>query len=123
MTKYLKLGLVLASLLVGLLTLVACSTVSPGQTPSSSGFDWTFLIILAVFILAAYLFMIRPQRNQQKRQQKLLNELNPGDKVITSGGIYGEVDSQDENSVLLKVESGAKIRVSRASIAGKRSSY
>jgi preprotein translocase subunit YajC len=119
-----KPGLLLlsAGLLTGSLAVSGCvPAASPGGTQSTGGFDWSFVIIIVIFAAAIYFFMIRPQRNQQKRQQKLLSELGPGDQVITSGGIYGEIESLDENSVVLKVESGAKIRVARASIAGKRS--
>jgi preprotein translocase subunit YajC len=118
-----KSGLILAAagLLLGSLTVSGCIPLPSGGDQSSGGFDWSFVIIIVIFAAAVYFLMIRPQRNQQKRQQKLLNDLSPGDRVITVGGIYGEIESQDDNSVVLKVESGAKIRVSRTSIAGKRS--
>jgi preprotein translocase subunit YajC len=118
-----KSGLILAAagLLLGSLTLSGCILTPSGGDQSSGGFDWSFVIIIVIFAAAVYFLMIRPQRNQQKRQQKLLSDLNPGDRVITVGGIYGEIESLDDNSVVLKVESGAKIRVSRTSIAGKRS--
>lgn len=119
MTRNTKLSL-LAILLVGILTLGGCIPVSTGETPSS-GFDWTFIVIVVVFGLAIYFFMIRPQRNQQKQQQKLMNELVPGDRVITASGIYGDIVSLDERSAVLKIESGATIRVARSTIVGKRS--
>lgn len=120
MAKHAKSGLVLfAGLLVGLLLVSGCAP--SGGDQSSTGSDFTFVIIVVVFILAYYLLMIRPQRNRQKQQRKQLSELKPGDQVITMGGIYGEIDSMDEESVVLKVESGAKMRVAKSSIAGKRS--
>jgi preprotein translocase subunit YajC len=64
--------------------------------------------------------MIRPQRKRQKEHQQLMEELKRGDKVITAGGIFGVIESVSEESVVLKVESGATIRVARNSIAGKR---
>jgi preprotein translocase subunit YajC len=122
-TKHMKPGLILMAvgLLIGSFILSGCIPISSGGDQPSGGFDWSFVIIIVIFAGAVYFLMIRPQRNQQKRQQKLLSELNPGDQVITVGGMYGEIESLDEVSVVLKVESGAKIRVSRASIAGKRS--
>lgn len=121
MTKHIKSGLVLlAYLLLSPFAIGGCAPASSGETPPSTGFDWSFVIILVIFALAVYFITIRPQRNRQAQQRKLLGALNPGDRVITSGGIYGEIESLDEESVVLKVESGAKIRVSRQSIAGKR---
>ena len=123
MTKSMKPGLILliAFLLAVSLTVSGCIPTASGGNQPSTGFDWSFVIIIVIFGAAIYFLMIRPQRNQQKRQQKLMSELTPGDRVITVGGIYGEIESLDDNSVVLKVESGAKIRVARASIAGKRS--
>jgi len=43
-----------------------------------------------------------------------------GDKVVTTGGIYGVVETLSDDSIVLKVESGATIRVARNSIAGQR---
>ena len=48
------------------------------------------------------------------------NELKKGDKVITAGGVYGTVDSANEDTVVIKVESGALLRVVRASIVSVR---
>lgn len=93
---------------------------TPGQQPASSGFDWTYIIFIVVIIAAFYFFMIRPQGNRRKQQQKLLEDLKTGDQVITTAGIYGEIERVDQDSVVLKTEGGGKIRVSKQAIAGKR---
>jgi preprotein translocase subunit YajC len=111
--------LVLAGLLLGLMSASGCA--STGTEQSSMGSSWTLIIYAVVFGLIIYFLMIRPQRNKQKQQRKLLDELQTGDQVITMSGIYGEIDSQDEESMVIKVESGAKIRISKQSILGKRS--
>ena len=49
-----------------------------------------------------------------------MQELKRGDKVVTTGGIFGVVESLSDDSVVLKVESGATIRIARSSIAGQR---
>ena len=74
-----------------------------------------------IFIFAIFYFlMIRPQRKRQKEQRELMEGLQRGDRVITIGGIYGQIESLTEESAVLKVESGGTIRVARNSIAGKR---
>ena len=83
--------------------------------------DTTFLIIFLVLMFGMfYFFIIRPQRRRQKGHQHLVQELKRGDKVITAGGIYGQIESLSEDSVVLKIESGATIRIARGGIAGKR---
>jgi preprotein translocase subunit YajC len=67
-----------------------------------------------------YLVLIRPQRKRQKEHQQLVEELRRGDRVITAGGIYGEIESVSEDSVVIKVESGVTMRVAKGSVALKR---
>jgi len=78
------------------------------------------LIIFLVFIFGMFYFlMVRPQRKRQKEHQELMAELQRGDKVITAGGVYGQIESLSQDSVVLKIETGT-IRIARTSIIGKR---
>lgn len=115
--KLLPLGL-LAILLAGLLLLTGCV---PGEGDGAQGFNWTAVIMVVILIALFYFLIIRPQSNRRKEQQKLMAELQPGDRVIAAGGIFGEIESMNEESVVLKVESGAKIRVMKQGIMVKRS--
>ena len=69
--------------------------------------------MLALMFVVMWFFMIRPQRKQQKELEQFRNELKRGDKVITSGGIYGTVDEVKEKTVLLKVDGDVKLRVDK----------
>jgi len=66
-----------------------------------------------------YFMVIMPQQRQRKKVQAMLAELKAGDKVITSGGIYGTINGIDGDSVILKISSEpqVKIRIARAAIA------
>jgi preprotein translocase subunit YajC len=66
-----------------------------------------------------YFLVIMPQQRQRKKMQAMLAELKAGDKVITSGGIYGTINGIDGDSVILKISSEpqVKIRIARAAIA------
>ena len=72
-------------------------------------------MILLMFLIM-WLFMIRPQRKQQKELEKFRSELKKGDKVITAGGIYGTIAEIEERTVLLKVDGDVKLRVDKTSI-------
>jgi len=76
----------------------------------------TLIIFLVVIIAFVYFGMIRPQRKQQQKQHEMVSQLKKGDKVITSSGIFGDVESIADTSVVIKVESGATIRVVKGSI-------
>jgi len=79
------------------------------------------MIIFLVLIFAMmYFFMIRPQRKKQKDFQDLMSMLKKGDKIVTAGGIYGQIESINDESAIVKVDSGATIRVARGSITTKQ---
>ncbi len=107
----------MAGLLVTLLVLLGSCAQSPEQ---QGGFDWTIIIFLVLIFAVFYFLMIRPQRKKQREHEQMTQQLKRGDRVITAGGIYGQIESLDETSVVLKVESGATIRVARGSVVGVR---
>ncbi len=80
-----------------------------------SGFT-PLIFILLLFVGMFYFLLIRPMRQREKRHDRMVEELEEGDMVITAGGMYGEIVRIDEDSVVLKVESGAKIRVVKGGI-------
>ena len=84
---------------------------APQAAPVGGGISlW---IMLALMFIVMWFFMNRPQRKQQKELEKFRSELKRGDKVITSGGIYGTVDEVKERTVLLKVDGDVKLRVDK----------
>ncbi len=85
--------------------------------PQGSGSFWPLVIFLVLIFGMLYFLMIRPMRQRERRHDEVVAGLQIGDRVITAGGVYGEIDSIDEDSVILKVESGAKIRVIKGGIA------
>jgi preprotein translocase subunit YajC len=111
-------------LMVGLLgTLVFIGGCFPAEgEEATGGFDWTLIVFLVLIFVVFYFLMIRPQRKKQKEHQELLQELKRGDKVVTAGGIYGVIETVSEDSVVIKVESGATMRVAKGSVALKRES-
>ena len=73
-------------------------------------------IMLALMFVVMYFFMIRPQKKQQKELQNFRDALKKGDKVVTIGGIYGTVTEIKDASVLIEVDNGVKIRVSKQAL-------
>ena len=70
-----------------------------------------------LIILIFYFFIIRPQNKKQKETEKMIAALKKGDKVVTIGGIHGVVSSTKEQTVIVKVDEGAKIEFNRTAIA------
>jgi preprotein translocase subunit YajC len=64
-----------------------------------------------------YFLLIRPQQKQRKEQQKLIESLKTGDKVVTASGIHGLISNVKERTVLLKVADNVKIEIDKAAVA------
>ena len=89
--------------------------VAPAGQPQQ-GSPWTMWIMLALIFGVMWFFMIRPQKKQQKELQKFRDSLQKGDKVVTIGGIFGTVVEVKENTVLVEVDNGVKVRFSKQAL-------
>lgn len=75
----------------------------------------TFLPLLLVFVVF-YFFMIRPQMKKQKEMTNYRNSLKKGDKVVTTGGIYGRIYEVRDNYVMLEVGGDLKLKVDKSAL-------
>jgi preprotein translocase subunit YajC len=73
--------------------------------------------LLLIFVLF-YVLMIVPMRKRQRAVQQLIENLKKGDRVVTSGGIYGEVAAVAGSEVVLKIADNVKVRVAKSAITG-----
>jgi preprotein translocase subunit YajC len=105
-----------------MISLLVLSGCIPSETPAGGegGFPWQTIILLAVLFGLMYLILIRPQRKKQKEHQQLVSELKRGDKVITAGGIYGQIESVSEDTVVLRIDSNTTAKVAKSSVALRR---
>lgn len=87
--------------------------VAPADGAAQQPSAWPTIIMFGAIILVMWLFMIRPQRKQQKEMQEFRNALKKGDKVVTVGGIYGEIVEVNEKTVLIRVDGDVKLRVDK----------
>jgi preprotein translocase subunit YajC len=73
-----------------------------------------FVLVLGIF----YFIILLPMRRKQQKIQEFLGSLKIGDRVITTGGIYGQVTRLGDTSVQLQIADKIRIEVARASIGG-----
>ncbi|MDX2041903.1 MAG: preprotein translocase subunit YajC [Acidobacteriota bacterium] len=78
------------------------------------------LIPMVLVFVLFYFLIIVPQRKRQRAVDEMLNNLKAGDKVVTSGGIYGQIISvrEDKRTVQLKIADNVRIEVARTAISG-----
>lgn len=83
---------------------------------------WQGLIPLVVMIAIFYFLLIAPMRRQRKQQEQLIETLKPGDRVVTSGGVYGTVVGVKDDRLTLRIADQVKIEITKSSVAGLDSS-
>lgn len=88
-----------------------------GSAGAGGGFG--ALIPLVLMFVIFYFLLIRPQQKKQKTHQEMLNNLKKGDKVITSGGLCGEITGITDTKLTLEIAPKIRVKVLRGSIAGK----
>ena len=86
-----------------------------GEAAAGGGLLGLFLPFLIVGVLF-YFMIIRPQQKQQKERKSMLDGLKKGDRIVTVGGIYGEITALKEDYVTLKVADKVEIKVSRSGV-------
>ena len=78
----------------------------------------SLILLLAMFVLL-WVLLIRPQRQRQQKQQQLLSSVEPGDEILTVGGLYGIVqDIDEEDDLIVEIAEGIQVRIARRAIGG-----
>jgi len=100
--------------------MIAGSTLAPvfAMAASPDGASWVnfvpFVLVVAIF----YFIILLPMKRKQQKVQEFLDSLKVGDRVITTGGIYGQITRLGEQSVQLQIADKVRIEVSRAAVGG-----
>ena len=86
--------------------------------PAQNSAGWVAFLPMILVFAVFYLIVMLPARKQQKKKEAMIAALKKGDRVVTSGGIYGTVAGVEDHDVMLKVAENVKIRVAKSAIAG-----
>jgi preprotein translocase subunit YajC len=86
-----------------------------GSTGGQSNPLITFLPLILVFVVF-YFFMIRPQMKKTKEMNNYRNSLKKGDKVVTTGGIYGRIIEVKDNFVMMDAGGDLKLKVDKSAL-------
>ena len=88
-----------------------------GAAGSGAGMFGGMLLPLLLIFVIFYFFMIMPQQKKQKKLNAFRDNLKNGDKVVTIGGIYGRVREVKDNTVILEVADGVRIKFDKSAIS------
>lgn len=75
-----------------------------------------FPILLMLGVM--WFFLIRPQQKKQKEHREMISNLKKGDRIITSGGLYGRITGITDTTLTLEIADKVRVKVSRAHIGG-----
>jgi len=85
------------------------------QANGAAGPSSTYMLfMMGLLIVVFYFFMIRPQMKRQKELTKFRSALQKGDKIVTTGGIYGKIDEIKDNIIILEVAQNVKLKVDKS---------
>lgn len=103
---------------IGQIAQLAAVLAQEGDKKAGGGI-LTLLLPLVLLGAVAYFLLIRPQQKQRQQHSELVSQLEPGDEVVTIGGIFGEIVEIDENRVTLEMYDGTQIEFLRTAISRK----
>ena len=90
-----------------------------GATPEG-GSPWLQLIPFVLVLAIFYFIILLPMKRKQQKVSDFLQGLKVGDRVITTGGIHGQITRLGEQTVQLQIADKVRIEIARAAIGGKQ---
>ena len=100
-----------------MMTIDVGSVFAMAATPEG-GSPWLQLIPFAMVLAIFYFIILLPMKRKQQKVQQFIGNLKVNDKIITTGGIYGQITRLGEQSVQLQVADKIRIEVAKAAIGG-----
>ena len=94
------------------------SLFAMGAPPADGGSAWLQLVPFVLVLGIFYFIILLPMKRKQQKVQEFLKALKVGDRVITTGGIHGQITRLSELSVQLQVADKVRIEIAKAAIGG-----
>jgi preprotein translocase subunit YajC len=94
----------------------AFAMADPSGGAGAGGGMWTFLPLILMFVIF-YFLLIRPQQKKAKEHRQFLDNLKRGDRVVTAGGLHGEITGLSDQTVTLEIAEKIRVKVGRGFIS------
>lgn len=75
---------------------------------------WPIILMIVIF----YFLLYRPQRKEQKKRADMLESLKKGDRIVTSGGLYGTITGFSDKKLSIKIADKVEVDIARSAISG-----
>jgi len=87
------------------------------QGQGQGGGMFSTLIMFALIILIFYFMILRPQQKKQKDREKMLNDVQKGDKIVSVGGIHGTVVGLEDKTLLVQISDNVKVKLEKSAVS------
>jgi preprotein translocase subunit YajC len=92
------------------LGIVLMTSPQQGQSP------WSSLVPLLLIMVVFYFFLIRPQMKRQKELKTFRESIKKGDRIVTTGGIYGKINNISDHVITIDVGNNVLLKVDKSSV-------
>jgi preprotein translocase subunit YajC len=89
-----------------------------GGAPGGAGGGFSAFVPLILMFVIFYFLLIRPQQKKSKDHRAMLQNLQKGDRIVTSGGLLGRITGIDDTTLTVEIADKVRVKVSRANVAG-----
>ncbi|MEW6045162.1 MAG: preprotein translocase subunit YajC [Bacillota bacterium] len=83
----------------------------------AQGSVWTLILFLAIPFLFFWMLIWRPQQQQQRRREQMLKSLKKGDRIVTLGGIHGEITAIKDETLTVRIADKVEVRMNRSGVS------
>ena len=92
------------------------SAFAQGAAAAPGGGEMVNLVLIVLMFGVLYFLMIRPQMKRAKEHKTLIDALQKGDEVVTSGGVLGRITKVSDNYVTVEVANNVEVQVQRPAV-------
>ena len=90
-----------------------------GAAAQGGAGGFTSFIPLILMFVIFYFLLIRPQQKKAKEHREMVGNLKKGDRIVTSGGLYGRITGMDETTLTVEIADKVRVKVARANVGAK----
>ena len=96
--------------------LALATPTAPGTEPDPRGQMLQMVGMFVILGVMFYFLLIRPQQKQRKEQENMIKNVKSGDRILTTGGIYGIVTNVKEKSLMVKIADNVKVEIAKSAV-------
>lgn len=85
----------------------------------AKGGDWSFILTMGLFMVGFWFLLIAPQRKKQKDHEKMISELTKGERILTTGGLYGTITAVKDDRFVVQIAENTKVEINKSAVQNK----